>query len=72
MTNKVLVMTGGENLEITGEQGKYWLCGERKVRKLNRGILRVEEAKAPAEEKPEAAPKPAKKPAAKKKKKAEE
>lgn len=40
----VLVMKSGEKFAITGEDGRYWYCGETRFRKSNEGILTVEEA----------------------------
>lgn len=74
---KVLVFKDGLSKEITGETGKYWLCGEERFRKLGRSFLEVREIsvepKEPenAEAREEAAPEQPKKRAAKKKKKAE-
>lgn len=41
---KIIVFKDGSTREITGETGKYWLCGEERVRKLNRQIAEVTEA----------------------------
>lgn len=40
----VLVMKNGEKFTITGEDGRYWYCGETRFRKSNEDILTVEEA----------------------------
>ncbi len=42
-----LVLKSGERFAITGEDGKYWLCGERKFRKLSNSVLSVEEVVDP-------------------------
>lgn len=73
-TEKILVMINGDRHTITGEDGKYWLCGETRFRKLSKQIASIEEVETPgaeiaAEPEPEAEPK--KKPAPRKKKKAE-
>ena len=65
-SEKVLVMKSGERLAITGEEGKYWLCGEQRFRKLSASVLAVEETEA-AE-----TAEPVKKTSKKKKKPAEE
>ena len=69
---KILVFKDGSTREITGEQGKYWLTGEDRVRKLSRSIAEVRDIpEEPAEEtgeKPEAKKPAAKKKTAKKKK----
>ena len=57
---KQLVLTDGRKLEITGEDGKYWVCGERRFRKLSPAICEVRDAQ-------EKKPAPKKKTAAKKK-----
>ena len=62
---KVLVFANGITKEITGDAGKYWLCGEERFRKAGKQFLEVREIPEP-----KAAPKPKKK-AAKKKKAAE-
>ena len=49
-TIRFLVFPDGERREITGETGKYWLCGETQFRKA-RALEIVEEK---AEEKPDA------------------
>ena len=40
---KIIVFTDGNTREITGDEGKYWLVGENRVRKLNRSIAEVRE-----------------------------
>lgn len=57
---KVLVFSNGVTKEITGDAGKYWLCGEERFRKAGRQFLEVREIA-------EAAPAQKKKPAKKKK-----
>lgn len=70
MGKKVLVFRDGTEREITGETGKYWLCGDAKFRKLGSAILQVEErAGKQTEDAPEA--KAEKKTASGKKKKKE-
>lgn len=39
----LVVFHDGSKREITGEEGKYWLTGETKIRKLSDLILRIEE-----------------------------
>ena len=63
---KILVMKSGERLAITGEEGKYWLCGEQRFRKLSASVLTVEEAEVVETDTP------VKKTSRKKKKPAEE
>lgn len=47
----VLVLHNGEKLPITGEEGKFWICGERRFRKLSHSISGIEKAQiAPAVE----------------------
>lgn len=57
---KIIVFKNGNTREITGEEGKYWLTGEDRVRKLSASIAEVRDVAAPE--------KPKKKAAAKKKK----
>ena len=57
---KVLVFKDGSTREITGEAGKYWLCGEERFRRLSDSVAEVREIEEP------------KKKAAKKKKKTED
>ena len=57
---KIIVFKNGNTREITGEEGKYWLTGEDRVRKLSGSIAEVRDVAAPE--------KPKKKAAAKKKK----
>ena len=77
-TEKILVMINGDRHTVTGEQGKYWLCGDTGFRKLSKQIASVEEVEIPdedagaeAEVAPEPEAEPKKKPASRKKKKAE-
>lgn len=52
----LIVFRDESKREITGEDGKYWLTGETKIRKLSDLILRIEEI--PCEEpKPKSAAK---------------
>lgn len=71
MKKLFLELTDGRRLAVTGEAGKYWLCGEERFRKLGNLVSRVEEV---AEEEPkkngeahEEAPAPKKKAKTKKK-----
>lgn len=58
-TMKIIVFCDGSTRAITGDQGKYWLTGEDRVRKLSRQIAEIREvpdtvkikltAQAPAE-----------------------
>jgi len=67
---KVLVFSSGATKEITGDAGKYWLCGEERFRKAGKQFLEVRDF--PEEEKePKKRTSPAKKKTAKKKKAAE-
>lgn len=73
---KVLVFSNGVTKEITGDAGKYWLCGEERFRKAGKQFLEVRdvpEAGETAEIQPKGGEKRAsspKKKAAKEKKKA--
>lgn len=52
---KVLVFGDGSEVPVTGEQGKFWICGERQFRKGNPKIVRIEgreAAETPAEDAP--------------------
>ena len=40
---KELVFVNGEKKRITGEEGKYWLCGDERYRKLSPTVSGVEE-----------------------------
>ena len=40
---KVLVFRDGREKPVTGEQGKYWLCGEERYRRLSPSISDVRE-----------------------------
>lgn len=40
-TKKILVMQNGARYEVTGENGKYYLCGEVSFRKANPQIAEV-------------------------------
>lgn len=62
---KYVVLAWGEKREITGEEGKYWLCGDTRIRKLSESILRVESA---TEDEPPKGKAPDKKTTAKKRK----
>lgn len=42
VSRRVLVMDDGETHEITGEEGKYYLCGWSRFRKGNPHIVSVE------------------------------
>ncbi len=63
----MVVFHDGSKREITGEDGKYWLTGDTRIRKLSEQILCVEEAE---EEAPSGST--GKKPAKRKKKAASE
>ena len=60
---KVLVFANGITKEITGDAGKYWLCGEERFRKAGKQFVEVREIPEPEE-----TPNPKKKSAKKKKK----
>lgn len=68
---KIIVFKNGNTREITGEEGKYWLTGEDRVRKLSQEIKEIREIEV-AEEAKKPEPAPVKKKAASKKKKAAE
>lgn len=40
---KTIIFKNGKSVNVTGEAGKYWLCGELRVRKLNKSIAEVRE-----------------------------
>lgn len=40
---KTIIFKDGKSVNVTGEAGKYWLCGELRVRKLNKSIAEVRE-----------------------------
>lgn len=44
---KILVFKDGNTRAVTGEEGKYWLTGEDRVRKLSGSIAEVREIEAP-------------------------
>lgn len=73
---KVLVFSNGVTKEITGDAGKYWLCGEERFRKAGKQFLEVRdvpEAEEPVEIQPKSGEKRAsspKKRASRKKKEA--
>lgn len=46
---KILVFKDGSAREITGEQGKYWLTGDGRVRKLSKQIAEIREEADPVE-----------------------
>ena len=71
---RILVLHGGERVRITGEEGKYWLCGDRRFRKLSHSVHSVEEAEIQdaTAEAVEEEPVPVKKTSKKKKKTEEE
>lgn len=71
---RILVLNGGERVHITGEEGKCWLCGDRRFRKLSHSIHSVEEVEIQdtAAEAVEEESTPVKKTSKKKKKTAEE
>ena len=66
---KKIIFRDGSTKKITGEDGKYWLTGEDRVRKLSDAIGEVREAEEAAEAAKAEAPK---KKTAKKKKKTED
>lgn len=74
-TEKILVMTSGERVPVTGESGKYWLTKDSQYRKLSPQIQAVEEVEIcdaePVEDAEICESEPKKKPASRKKKKAE-
>lgn len=46
------VLPDGARLEITGENGRYWVCGDRQLRKAS-VVVEIEKEEAPDGEKPE-------------------
>lgn len=40
---KIIVFKDGNTREITGEDGKFWLTGENRVRKLSAQIAEIRE-----------------------------
>nr|MBQ4458486.1 hypothetical protein [Clostridia bacterium] len=40
---KILVFKDGNTRAVTGEEGKYWLTGEDRVRKLSAQIAEIRE-----------------------------
>jgi hypothetical protein len=48
--NLVLRMAWGEEVKVTKETGKFYLCGERQFRKGSPHILEVTEAKGEKKE----------------------
>ena len=44
-SKRELVFADGTRVRVTGEKGKYWLCGEAQYRKGNPGIVGVEKEK---------------------------
>lgn len=53
-TKKTLVLVSGERVPVTKEEGKWYICGDRRFRKMSGQISTVEE------EKPEKGKEPAK------------
>ena len=58
---KILVLTNGEKLPVTGELGKYWLTDGRRFRKLGQTVKAVEEVEIPESESKPVEGKPKKK-----------
>lgn len=44
---KIIVFKDGNTRAVTGEEGKYWLTGEDRVRKLSGSIAEVREIEVP-------------------------
>ena len=44
---KIIVFRDGSTRGITGEEGKYWLTGNERVRKLSREIAEIREVPDP-------------------------
>ncbi len=40
---KYIVMANGKEYLVTGEEGKYYVCGETRFRKGNRNIVKIGE-----------------------------
>lgn len=47
---KIIVFRDGTEKIATGEQGKYWLCGDERFRKMSKQIADVRETKAESAE----------------------
>lgn len=50
--SRFFVLPSGERYEVTGENGKYWLCGDTKFRK-SAGRGTVEEVRPAPEPEPD-------------------
>ena len=44
-SKKILCMVNGDEIPVTGQKGKYWICGETQFRKANPSILCVKTVK---------------------------
>lgn len=44
-SKKILCMVNGDEIPITGQKGKYWICGETQFRKANPAIFGVKTVK---------------------------
>ena len=49
---KVIVTTVGREYEITGENGRFWVCGNTQFRKASPMIAEIKTVKEQKEEKP--------------------
>lgn len=47
-TKKVLLMKNGAEYEITGDNGRFWLCGNTQFRKASSMIAEIKTIKEPA------------------------
>lgn len=47
-----VAVVDGEKLEITGENGRYWLCGETQVRKARASVENAKTEKKCQENRP--------------------
>lgn len=47
---KVLLMNDGKEYEITGEAGRFWICGDTQFRKGNGEVVEAKTGKDAAKE----------------------
>ena len=46
-TMKILILKDGNRRAVTEEDGKYWICGDERYRKLSGQIAEIQEAPEP-------------------------
>jgi len=68
-TKKYLIFAGGSRAEVTGESGRYYICGGTRFRRGNPAIARVEVQVMPEPERETSDPEPPEEAPVKKKKK---